>query len=893
MSQTPLGDPARISREELLRHLAVDPAVGLSAREAELRRDRMQEKPLFATTDKPFLQCLLSVLREPVLWILLSVSLIALFFDRVSLGLVCFILAGGHTLLCAFLLRRAERVDATMQKAYDAPSPRVLRSGRICRIGADCVVPGDILILRPGDLVPADCRLLVAENFVVSERELDATDPKPPVSLPMKDADYMPPADSGDFRVSPPHMAYAGAVVETGCARAVVVAVGSGTHLGGLLGSIRPSHGIRVSETRKTVARLSTWVSIILAIAIIPIVTVGILTLRDRYELLDIFLSAVSLAALGLCEHTVARYAVLTASLRRDAATLRDTDNTADIRSDADAERLARMTDLLLLGTAALHDGRPYPVGMWTFRHGSATLSHCNAPGVHVDAGQAVELLFLWHRGRAALPADLGGKRALESTVEDMLPALCEWAETDTDGLLVRYTDIQSIRGGVSATVNSSEGNYRLSVRVSESLPEGHGEMDVHRQKARDDGYSTLWIILSDNRESEERILAMLIYAPRTSEKTVGWIKSMESAGIRVAALLPQVGGANTRILTACGLTDRYPAVLPTSSLRNIAAIMDEGVRAFEGCSDLEISTCIRDLQEEGRVVGVLSVNAGDSPHLNAADVAITCSPSLYRHAESDFFRPTEDGDTIPDGEANSRRADDLCRRRADVIVRRTRPTGGGLGGVRTALLAADRMHTILSAVSGYLFLSTALRLVAVLVSAVLGLLPIPAPLLLFSGLALDAVVLFSLRHIPPDTVPSRRRAMTDGMETPWLTVKMELICLSVTAVLPWVVALIARFAGAGIEKGMEGYALLCLVAAQTVLYVTLRPRRDHAGRQRTDRTYAVMLLLLILVYVGALAAALGMGLHPLYALLVPPIPALLYIVAVLVIGKLTGRKQN
>ncbi len=885
---TPRPDPATSSREELLRHLAVDPQIGLSGREADRRRDMSQAKPLFSSVARTFPQCLLAVFREPILWILLAVSLIALFFDRVSLGLVSLALTCGHILLCAVLLRRAERLNETMQKAYDAPLPRVLRSGRVCRVGADAVVPGDILLISRGDLIPADCRLLSTEHFSISERELDAAAPdRPPVILE-KNADALPEVGR-NLRRSPENMVFAGAVAESGFATAVVVAIGDLTHLGGLVGSIRPSHGVRASETKKVTAHLYSMISIILAILIIPLVTIGIFTLRDRYELMDICLSAVALATLALCEHTVARYAALTAAIRRDAATLRDTDNAADICGDTDAERLAVMTDLLLLGTAALHDGTAHPVELWTAGR-TPVRCRCDAPDADFDAKDAVDLLFIWHFGRAALPAVSGEGNRLEETVGALLPALSEWAETDTEGLLLRFKDIEPVEGGgVRAVIDTPDGNRRLTIHISENCP---ARLDPRPAEAAE-GFSSIFIWTSDNHTPTDTLRAVLSYAPRTSPKTAGWCKSMEAAGVRVVSLLSDVSEQNTRILTACGFCDRQHALRPDGAPRRMAAIIDEGVRAFEGCTDDEVADCIRDLQAEGRVVGVLSVDARDISHLNAADVAFTCSPSLFATAESQFLRPVEENYVIPDGGPDAQRAGDLCRRRADVIVRRSRPTGGGLGGVRTALLAADRMRTVSSAASGYLFLASAARVVFVLFSSLFGLLPIPAPLLLLSGFFVDAAVLYSLSHIPADTTPARRRSMTEALEKPWLTRKLELICLASAALLPWLVSWIARLAGAGIDKGAEGYAMLCLVALQTAVYVTLRPRRDTSGRKRTDRTYALTLLLLVFVYIGTLAAALVAGLHPLYALPVPPIPALLYMVATSVVGRLGIGKRH
>ncbi len=887
----PRPDPVKSSREEWLKYLAVDPQIGLSGREADRRRDTTRTQPLFSTTEKSFSRCLLTVLREPILWILLVVSVIALLFDRVPLGLVCLALVAVHLLLCAILLRRAERLNATMQKAYDAPLPRVLRSGRVTRVGADAVVPGDILLLCPGDLVPADCRLLSSRELTVSERELDASDPDRPARTLEKNADALP-EDNPSLRLSPANMVYAGALVESGFATAVAIAIGDLTHLGGLVGSIRPSHGIRPSETRRVTSRLSSLFSLCLTILIIPIVAIGIFTLRDRYELLDIFLSAVSLAVLGLGEHTLARYAGITAAIRRDAATLRNTVDAADIRGDSDAERLCTMTDLLLLGSAALHDGKPHPEELWVSdrseKRPTFTNYCCTRPDADGDARQAIELLFLWHYGRAALPMTADREHRLEQEVGTMLPTLSEWADIDTEALLLRFKDIEPVGGGgVRAIIPTPEGNRRLTVVVSEQY--AHGEP---RLADAAEGFSALYISTVDDRfggDDAETLHAMLTYTPRVSPKTEGWIKSMEVAGIRVVSLLPDVSEANTRILAACGFCDHHAPVRPEASPRRLAAIMGEGIRAFEGCTDDEIAEGIRDLQASGRVVGVLSVDARDISHLNAADIAITCSPSLFTYAESDFLRPIEEPSVASDGATASQRADDLSRRRADVIVRRASGGGGGLGGVRTAILASDRMRTVLDAVSGYLFLASVMRLVFVLLSGIFGILPIPAPLLLVSGFWVDAVVLLALRSIPTASTPAPRRSMTEKLEKPWLTRKIELICLSATAALPWLVALVARMAGAGIDKGTASYAMLSMVALQMSLYITIRPRRD---KRHTDRTDAINLLWLGLIYIGVLAAALGTGLHPLYALLVPPIPALLYIAASAVTAGLTGRRR-
>ena len=274
-------DPSTATVEELLSYLAVDPASGLSPKEAERRLEKSTAKPLFGTPPRSFWACLGQTLREPALWLLFAVGIISLFFSRIPLGLVCVLLTVANAFLCAYLAYRTERTDAAM-RAYDAPLCRVLRGGRVCRMGAEGLARGDILLLHKGDIVPADCRLLRTHSFVVFERELDATDPtRTPIRLE-KDAAVIP-AAGGGHRVSPPNMAYAGGMVEEGFALALVIAVGSQTHLGGLVGSVPSGRQGRIPALFSGSRKYLAWYNLGMLFLVIPLTALGILTLKDDY----------------------------------------------------------------------------------------------------------------------------------------------------------------------------------------------------------------------------------------------------------------------------------------------------------------------------------------------------------------------------------------------------------------------------------------------------------------------------------------------------------------------------------------------------------------------------------------------------------------------------------
>ncbi len=905
-------NPATCTCDELLTHLSTDPGTGLSVKEAERRRDRSLTPSLFERNTRTNQDRLWAVVRDVSLWLLMVVSVLALFFDRIALGVVCLVLTVGHGVICILLSRRADRVDAAMQ-ATDVPLARVLRSRRVRRMEADSLVPGDILLLHPGDMVPADARLLRTEDFVVSERPLVARQndrPTAPERL-CKNADTRP--ESGAIRRhSPENMVFAGGVVEAGFAVAVVVAVGRNTHLGGLIGEVPSAHPSRMPTVLERVKRPLSIINLCLIALIIPLTVVGILTLRDRYELLDIVLPSVAFSALMLTEHVLIRGRSMAAVHRRDAACRRDGVNTADIKSGTHLEKLTTLTDLLLVGTAALHDGKSHPVAL---RIGT-TEYRCDRPDADDPVRSLVELLTIYatpptdsaaHDRTAPIPS-------LRRELEHLIPTLIEWSDMDREALAVKAADIRCEDGWVSVVLPTIEGNRRIGIRLTENFDDLYachdcftaGPLRTAAQKvppdvrpspaderlselrraysnACRDGLSAFFVITAVGGRST--IHAMVTYAPKVSPKTAGCIRSFEAAGVRVSAYLRDVTFINDRVLSACGLADAQPISRlergeGTARLRRPAAeLLKEGYRAFEGCDEDYIRTAIRDLKAEGRKVAVLSVDARDIALLDEADLAVTCSPSMFESAEEGEMRICELSGAAAsalagrDGSAEGMLATDLCRRRADVLVRRATETGGGVNGFKTALLAADRYKTALDRFYTYLIAVQMLRFVTLLIPLCLGFVPVSAVAFLLSGFLGDAFVYAVLVNLKGADAPAPRRSMEDRIGQPYRTHGSILLVTLIAAVLPWIVVGIAKLLDVDFGADLTHYALLCLLGCQTALYRTeILPKRN--------RTVFFGTLTMVLLYVGALAGALGAGLGLLWAIITPVVVCLLYGIA-------------
>jgi Ca2+-transporting ATPase len=119
---------------------------------------------------------------------------------------------------------RAERaLDAL--RAMAAPLGHALREGAETAVPARDLVPGDVVLLRAGDRVPADARILQAINLAVDEAVLTGES-----GAVEKTSDPVPQAEAGlGDRIN---MAYAGTLITSGRGQAVVVATGMATEFG-------------------------------------------------------------------------------------------------------------------------------------------------------------------------------------------------------------------------------------------------------------------------------------------------------------------------------------------------------------------------------------------------------------------------------------------------------------------------------------------------------------------------------------------------------------------------------------------------------------------------------------------------------------------------------------
>ncbi|HEX6106873.1 MAG TPA: cation-translocating P-type ATPase [Gemmatimonadales bacterium] len=195
---------------------------------------------------------------------------------------------------------RAERALEALREMA-APLGHVLRDGAETALPARELVPGDMLVLRAGDRVPADCRLTLAVNLAVDEAALTGESVAVgKTAAPLGGADLA----IGDRR----NMAFAGTLVARGRGQGVVVATGMSTEFGLISGLVQSVQAGR-TPLQENLDRLGAMLGKAALVVVAVIVAVG---LWRGMPALEMFMFGIALAVAVVPE---ALPAVVTISL--------------------------------------------------------------------------------------------------------------------------------------------------------------------------------------------------------------------------------------------------------------------------------------------------------------------------------------------------------------------------------------------------------------------------------------------------------------------------------------------------------------------------------------------------------------------------------------------------
>ncbi len=273
------GDLKALSMDELQERLQSSPD-GLTSAEATKRLATYGSNEIAETTVNPFLK-LLTYFWGPIPWMIeIAVILSGVLRHWPDFCVILVLLITNATVGFWEEHSAGRAIDAL--KAQLAITARVRRDGAWGAPDARELVPGDVIRMRLGDIVPADARLLAGDPVEVDESALTGE------SLP---------AERG-----PGDAVFSGSIIRQGEIGAIVYATGTGTYFGKTAQLVQDA--VTVSHFQRAVLRIGRFL-ILLALGMVSVITLVSILRGDPLLTTLQFVLVLTIAAIPVAMPTV------------------------------------------------------------------------------------------------------------------------------------------------------------------------------------------------------------------------------------------------------------------------------------------------------------------------------------------------------------------------------------------------------------------------------------------------------------------------------------------------------------------------------------------------------------------------------------------------------------
>ncbi|MGA3144666.1 MAG: magnesium-translocating P-type ATPase [Verrucomicrobiota bacterium] len=277
-----LLEKARADTDTVLKELGSQLG-GLSEAEADSRLKQVGTNEIAREKRQSALMRLLVNIKNPLVLLLVALGVLSFLTGDLKAMMVIFVMVVLSVVLRFFQEMRADNAAAKLQ-AMVSNTATLVRDGKEEEVSLKMLVPGDIIRLAAGDMVPADVRVLSAKDLFLNQAALTGE------ALPVEKKAAPAPADVQN-PLELPNLCFLGSNVESGSATAVVIHTGNRTYFGSLAASIV---GQRQLTSFDLGVNKFTWLMIRFIAVMVPLVF--LINGLSKHNWLEAFLFAMAVA---------------------------------------------------------------------------------------------------------------------------------------------------------------------------------------------------------------------------------------------------------------------------------------------------------------------------------------------------------------------------------------------------------------------------------------------------------------------------------------------------------------------------------------------------------------------------------------------------------------------
>jgi Mg2+-importing ATPase len=591
---------------------------GLSQEEAERRLEQYGPNVVAQEQQHRRLKILLHACLNPLVILLLLLAAVSLMTGdpRAATVMLSMVVLG-----VALRFIQESRADdaAAKLKAMISVTATVVRDGQPREMPLGQLVPGDVVRLSAGDMIPADLRIVSSKDVFVIQSSLTGE------SLPVEKFDA-----PEDARGKPPlelkNLCFLGTSVESGTATGVIVETGFRTYLGGMAQAIV---GQKVQTSFDQGVTRFTWLMIRFMLVMVPLVF--LINGLTKHNWMDAFFFALAVAV-GLTPEMLPM--IVSVCLSRGAITMS--------RKKVIVKRLNSIQNLGAMDV------------LCTDKTGTLTLDrvilerHCDVVR-HEDEGVLV-LAYLNSHFQTGL------KNVLDR-------AILQFEEIHEKHSVPSYKKVDEIpfdfsRKLMSVIVETPDGTHRLICKGATEAVFSHcksfelegkiypidplllADLKEECDDLSADGFRVLAIAYKDverraayskDDEGELVLKGYVAFLDPPKETAAPAILALKNHGVTVKTLTGDNELVSRKICQEVGLAaDRIllGAQVEAMSDAELAGKAEDTV-LFARLSPAHKQRIIRALQSKGHVVGFLGDGINDSPALRTADVGISVDSAV------------------------------------------------------------------------------------------------------------------------------------------------------------------------------------------------------------------------------------------------------------------------
>jgi H+-transporting ATPase len=553
---------------------------GLSLAEAAKRLQQYGPNEIPEKKVHP-LRKFMSYFWGPIPWMIEVAAALSIAIQRWEDFAIIFTLLIVNAIVGFWQEHKADNAIELLKKRL-APKARVLREGKWQEIPARELVPGDIVRVRLGDVVPADVKLMKGEYLLADESALTGE------SLPV------------EKHVS--EIAYAGSIVRQGEMDASVVATGLSSFFGKTTRLVAEAK--TGSHFQKAVMKIGDY---LIVLAVIMVSTVFIVALFREANLLELLQFALVLIVAAI---PVALPAVLTVTMAIGAIAL--------AKKEAIVSKLVSIEEMA--GVDVLCSDKT-----GTITKNELTVAEAQVFG-DFTIDDVLQLGALASREEDRDPID-DAIIAKAKTIKAVTDAASKYAAVD-------FKPFDPVSKRTEATVDSaSTGQFKVSKgapQVILSLMQGKDDLEDRINRIVDafasKGYRALGVAKTDKSGKWQYAGLLAIYDPprddsaetiKTAQKMGVNVKMVTGDHIAIAKEISREVNLGTNILSASAFLDKTDS---------ISRGFVENADGFAQVFPEHKYRIVQLLQEKGHIVGMTGDGVNDAPALKKADAGIAVS---------------------------------------------------------------------------------------------------------------------------------------------------------------------------------------------------------------------------------------------------------------------------